>query len=355
MPAKIKTAVMHKKHRHKPKGVSAQAFERVHWPYIPMVLLISLLMSFGVSSGSLQAALHRPDSQVLSYATSMSVSGLLSSTNAARAANGVAPLQLNAKLDASAQAKANDMAARDYWSHNTPEGNPPWVFITAQGYDYQKLGENLATGFSNEQTTVDGWMASPPHRENLLDPAFVDVGFGFANNPDYTAAGGGPQTIVVAHYGRPAVLAAASPGPVAPPVAAPTRPPAPTPPPVTPPAPVAQATPPPAASPPPTPKKAAPIQTTAGQPPSQGITLSYKTSHAQLAFAQLPTSQLLTGLSIFGLIATIGLWLGRHLLILRRVLAYSEAYVIHHPLMDAGFMVLGVLFYLFSQTAGIIL
>src|SRR5438132_3215953 len=81
-------------------------------------------------------------------------------------------------------------------------------FCFKSGYLYQKLGENLAAGFSDEQSTVNGWMASPPHRENLLDSAFSDVGFGFANNPDYTSAGGGPMTIVVAFYGNPQVLAA---------------------------------------------------------------------------------------------------------------------------------------------------
>jgi hypothetical protein len=193
-----------KKHRssfqHRPKGVSSKNFEKVHWPYIPLVLLISLFLAFGVPSGRLAVAAKNPTGKVLSYATSMSVSGLLTATNSERANNNVATLSLNSKLDAAAQAKAEDMAARNYWSHNTPEGNPPWVFVTAQGYQYQKLGENLATGFSDEQSTISGWMASPPHRENLLDPAFSEVGFGYANNPNYTSGGGGPMTIVVAFY-----------------------------------------------------------------------------------------------------------------------------------------------------------
>src|SRR5205809_4918263 len=73
--------------------------------------------------------------------------------------------------------------------------------------------ENLAAGFSDNQSTINGWMASPPHRENLLDPSFSEVGFGYANNHDYTSACGGPMTIVVAYYGKPQVLAAQTPPP----------------------------------------------------------------------------------------------------------------------------------------------
>ena len=62
-------------------------------------------------------------------------------------------------------------------------------------------------------------MNSPPHRENLLDPDYVDVGFGSANNPNYTSAGGGPMTIVVAFYGQ---LQSSAPTPVAPASTTPT-------------------------------------------------------------------------------------------------------------------------------------
>ena len=219
--AKIKKIGHSKKsHKNKPKGISVQAFEQVHWPYLPILIIGSLLLLFGTQSGALQAAIRHPYTKVLAYSSSMSINGLLSGTNASRAANGVATLSLNGKLDNAAQAKANDMAARNYWSHYTPEGNPPWVFVSAQGYSYQKLGENLATGFNDEQGAINGWMASPPHRVNMLDPAFSEVGFGFANNPNYTAGGGGPMTIVVAFYGKPVAVAAQH--PAAPPPAAPS-------------------------------------------------------------------------------------------------------------------------------------
>ncbi len=59
----------------------------------------------------------------------MSRNGLLISTNTERSSNGLPALSINDKLNQAAQAKANDMVARDYWSHNTPDGQEPWVFF----------------------------------------------------------------------------------------------------------------------------------------------------------------------------------------------------------------------------------
>jgi hypothetical protein len=70
------------------------------------------------------------------------------------------------------------MAARDYWSHNTPDGQTPWSFITAAGYNYQTAGENLAYGFSTASDTVTGWMNSTEHRANILNGKFKELGVG---------------------------------------------------------------------------------------------------------------------------------------------------------------------------------
>ncbi len=346
--------------KHRPAGVRAKDFEKVYWPYLPVWLLVSILLVFGLQSGSLQAAMHKHTGSVLAYSTSMSVGGLLADTNVQRSTNSVAALSLNSKLNAAAQAKANDMAARNYWSHNTPEGNPPWVFVSAQGYSYQKLGENLAAGFDSEQSTIDGWMASPPHKENLLDPAFTEVGFGYANNPDYTSAGGGPMTIVVAFYGKP-TTAAPTPAPIAqttPPSAIKSTPA---------PAPVATPQPqPPTPQPTPAPteptsqpqtdkarQEAAPQPLTTSSKP-KGVTLSLRTSQAQVAFAKLPASSFATGMATFVIISAAGFWISKHLLMLRKVFVYGESFAIKHPMLDVGLIFLAGLSYLLTQTAGFI-
>lgn len=304
-------------HKHKPKGTSSKSFEKVYWPYIPLLLVIGLVIVLGSRNGVLASMIKRPSVNVLAYATSVSPNDLLTDTNAARGAGGVKPLKVNQALSRAAQAKANDMARRNYWSHNTPDGNPPWVFVEGQGYNYQKIGENLAAGFNDSQATINGWMASPEHRENMLDTAFNEVGFGFANNPNYTSTGNnGPMTIVVAYYGEPStsVTTAAI---------------------VTP----AQPT-----------GSAQPVQ-----PGESRLGLSASsTSRAQLAFANSPFAHYGTLLAIIGLSSAISIWLSRHLLSLRRAVVSGESFVISHPIFDIGLLLLGFAFYTLTQTVGLI-
>lgn len=190
-PTQVKRHGLHHKQGHH--------YVKIYWPYLPL-LAISVLGSALLYIGS-----HHERPSVLAYATEMSTTSLLNATNQQRQTNGRQPLTLNSQLAKAAQAKANDMARRNYWAHNTPDGVEPWAFIQNTGYAYQKAGENLAYGFPTSSDAVSGWMNSPGHRANLLDSAFKDVGFGFANMPDYQ--NNGPETIVVAEYGNPLTVA----------------------------------------------------------------------------------------------------------------------------------------------------
>ncbi len=184
---------LHKKRRGEHHRISKQ-YHKVYWPYVPIIAIVAL----GLYVGNL-----RPQTRhgVLAYATNMSITTLLDSTNSQRHTDGKADLKINPQLAAAAQAKANDMTAKNYWSHNTPSGQEPWVFVQNANYHYLKAGENLAYGFNSSKETINGWMNSPTHRANLLDPAYTEVGFGFANAKDFNHSG--PETVVVAMYGEP--------------------------------------------------------------------------------------------------------------------------------------------------------
>jgi hypothetical protein len=345
--AKIKTRNSDS-HKTKPQGVHKNAFDKVYWPYIPIILIIGVLLSVGIQSGSLAAYAKHPGGRVLAYANSMTIGSLLADTNASRSANGIGGLSLNNKLDAAAQANADDMAARDYWSHYTPDGDPPWIWVTNQGYSYQALGQNLATGFNDEQSTIDGWMASPPHRENLLNSAYTEVGFGYANVPNYTAAGGGPMTVVVAFYGEPQVLGAATAAsPAAPAPKAPVSAPAAAPPASAQPA-VSQ----PAAAQPAdnTPLKKRPATTST---PRASITPAVKSSRLQLALGNTAVTGALTAASIMAALAIGIIWIRRHGRALHRFLLKGERYAIGHPLTDIGLLIIASLLFILSQTAGL--
>lgn len=191
--------------RHKPKRIHKSEYKH-YLPYLPMLFLTLAIFVVNI----FQPLAAKP--KFLAYATEMSASGLLDATNTERAENNKTSLKLNSKLASAAQAKANDMVKRDYWSHNTPDGKEPWVFISQAGYTYKKAGENLAYGFLTSSATVSGWMSSASHKANMLDSAFSEVGFGYANSNNFNDDG--KQTVVVAMYGSPKVLAAESSQPV---------------------------------------------------------------------------------------------------------------------------------------------
>ena len=163
---------------------------------------MALIVGIGIYANALWANAQA----VLGYTTSVSPTVLLQETNIQRLQHDSGALSLNSSLSEAAQQKANDMAARNYWSHSTPEGSQPWQLISASGYAYETAGENLAYGFENSSFAVAGWMNSKTHRDNLLNIQYKDVGFGIANSPDFQ--GHGEQTIIVALYATPTSSAA---------------------------------------------------------------------------------------------------------------------------------------------------
>ena len=98
--------------------------------------------------------------------------------NNERTARGLAPLTLNPQLSDAARRKAADMLEKNYWSHFAPDGSTsPWGFIRAAGYSYVNAGENLARGFTDSSSTINAWMGSETHRDNILASKYNDVGF----------------------------------------------------------------------------------------------------------------------------------------------------------------------------------
>jgi uncharacterized protein YkwD len=104
-------------------------------------------------------------------------SGVLNYTNAQRINNGLKPLTENSKLDASAKLKVEDMFKNQYFEHVSPTGVGISNLAQQVDYEYILIGENLALGnFENDQKLVEAWMASPGHRENILNSKYQEIG-----------------------------------------------------------------------------------------------------------------------------------------------------------------------------------
>lgn len=105
-------------------------------------------------------------------------SKIVAQTNIQRYNNGMLPpLFENAKLNAAAKAKAEDMFKKQYFEHISPGGVGPGELVKNFGYDYIVTGENLILGnFADEKEVVQRWMDSPGHRANILNNRFSEIG-----------------------------------------------------------------------------------------------------------------------------------------------------------------------------------
>lgn len=110
-------------------------------------------------------------------------SRMLTRVNAERSATGLAPLTWCPSLARSAYNHSRDMAERQYFEHDSPEGDEVSDRAQAEGYDYSFVGENIAVGQESVVEVMDDWMNSPGHRANLLMSSYEHFGLGVFRGP----------------------------------------------------------------------------------------------------------------------------------------------------------------------------
>ncbi|EKD90091.1 MAG: hypothetical protein ACD_32C00026G0001, partial [uncultured bacterium] len=96
------------------------------------------------------------------------------------------------------------MFSENYWAHFAPSGKTPWDFILNAGYKFTFAGENLAKNFTSSDAVVKAWMASPTHRDNLLNPKYQDIGIAVAEGN----LNGQKTILVVQEFGTASNIAA---------------------------------------------------------------------------------------------------------------------------------------------------
>lgn len=104
--------------------------------------------------------------------------------NQERAKHGLRPLKDNRILDRAAHFHATNMALYNFYGHTDIWHHDPFQriarFDTNRTLDFPQ-GENIAAGYRTAKAACDGWMSSPPHRANILDPGYTVMGAGFAH------------------------------------------------------------------------------------------------------------------------------------------------------------------------------
>lgn len=115
-------------------------------------------------------------------AASPDLNSVIVLTNQQRAAAGCGPLTWNSALATAAQRHADDMAANNYFSHTSRNGERFTTRIRNAGYRYRLAAENLAAGQQTPEEVVASWMASTGHRANILNCRLKEIGIGYAYN-----------------------------------------------------------------------------------------------------------------------------------------------------------------------------
>lgn len=87
-----------------------------------------------------------------------------------------AALGWNTQLTQAAAAHSLDMVTNNFFDHTGSNGSTLGSRATAAGYSYSALGENIAAGYGTVDNVMTGWMNSPGHCANIMNPAFTQVG-----------------------------------------------------------------------------------------------------------------------------------------------------------------------------------
>lgn len=97
--------------------------------------------------------------------------------NQERTKQGLQPLAIDTEISAVSQLKADDMVARNYFSHydpitnkNTTWDNPVWQKKCTY------TSENISKDWRTNEEVVSGWMGSKPHHDTILNARYSTSG-----------------------------------------------------------------------------------------------------------------------------------------------------------------------------------
>lgn len=102
--------------------------------------------------------------------------------NVERAKAGLQPLRANWQVSRVARYKSQDMINKGYFSHTSPTYGSPFTMMESFGVKFSAAGENIAMGQPTPESVMNGWMNSPGHRSNILNPTYTELGVGLAKD-----------------------------------------------------------------------------------------------------------------------------------------------------------------------------
>ncbi|KAF4141457.1 Cysteine-rich secretory protein family [Phytophthora infestans] len=147
--------------------------------------LAILLAISATSTGADNLRFESRNLQAKYTSTGQYAASMLASVNAQRAAEGLPALCLNTKLMAASMRHSTDMASKNFMSHTGSDGSTMSMRVTAAGYKWTRVAENVAAGQSSVATVMTAWMNSAGHRANILGD-YTMFGTAYAYNSGST-------------------------------------------------------------------------------------------------------------------------------------------------------------------------
>jgi uncharacterized protein YkwD len=128
--------------------------------------------------------------------------------NAERGERSLPALRREGRLELASQRHSEDMVTRRFFDHDNPDGADPQARMRAAGYASGNAftGENIAwaTGpAASPAEIVRLWMNSPPHRKDILQPGFVEIGLGVAPGAPKAPRSSDPPYTYTTDFGGP--------------------------------------------------------------------------------------------------------------------------------------------------------
>jgi uncharacterized protein YkwD len=79
-------------------------------------------------------------------------------------------------LEDAAAKHCMDMDKHHFLSHSGSDGSTLGFRITKEGFKWKSCAENIAEGYDTEQQVIEGWLKSPAHCKNLMNPGYSSMG-----------------------------------------------------------------------------------------------------------------------------------------------------------------------------------
>lgn len=135
---------------------------------VTIVMLFTATIFFTTDNASAKQNISHEETEILKL------------VNSQRTSLGIGKLKMDEKLNMIAQIKAQDMADKKYFSHNSPLYGSVFDMMQKYNYSYRTAGENIAMGQKSAQSVMRSWMRSSGHRDNILKDEYNRLGVGFA-------------------------------------------------------------------------------------------------------------------------------------------------------------------------------